>query len=45
MGLFNQQDRLVFNMDFDNPVTALTFRFNFFTILQNTKVQLIMNGN
>ena len=45
MGLFNQQDRMAFNLNFDTPVTALTFKFNFFTRYPNTKVQLIMNGD
>jgi hypothetical protein len=38
IGLFQQQDRLSFNLNFDTPVTEVIFKFNFFTLTQNTKL-------
>lgn len=45
IGLFKQQDRLTFNLNFETPVTSVIFKFNFLTISANTKLELIMNGN
>lgn len=44
IGLFKQQTRVTFNMNFDSPVTEITIRFNFITLFNNTKLEMVLNG-
>lgn len=45
IGLFKQQTRVTFNMNFDSPVTEITIRFNFITLFNNTKLEMVLNGD
>lgn len=44
IGLFNQQTIVTYNMNFNTPVTQVIIKFNFFTLYNNTKLQLVLNG-
>lgn len=44
MGLFSQQTIVTYNMNFNTPVTSINIRFNFLTLYNNTKLQLVFNG-
>ena len=44
LGLFKQQTRVTFNVNFDTPVTEVKIKFNFFTIYYNTKLEVVLNG-
>ena len=38
LGLFKQQTRVTFNVNFDTPMTEVKIKFNFLTVYNNTKL-------